>query len=62
MSDFLGFLSENAVFILAAMVAASTFGAAVARLTPSDKDDAFFAKASAFLLKLGSFGVFKAKP
>ena len=51
------FLADNAGNIALALVALATAGAAVSRLTPNKKDDAFFAKCLAFLQKLPTFGL-----
>lgn len=57
------FLAANYGNIAAALVAAATLGAVVARMTPNKKDDALFAKALAFLQKLPTLGLApKAKP
>lgn len=59
MSDIIGFLSANWVEILAIAVALEKVGEMIARLTPTAKDDAFFAKVSSWLDRVAHLGLKK---
>lgn len=47
-------LSDNWVNVVAALAAVHVAAVAVTRLTPTPKDDAFVAKAYAFVVRVGS--------
>lgn len=57
----LTFVADHVVDMLAVAGGLCVAGAAFARLTPTDKDDAFFAKVSGWLTKLGTLGLAKSK-
>lgn len=59
MSDIMAFLSANWVEILAVVVALEKAGELIARLTPTSRDDAFFAKVSSWLDRMAHMGLKK---
>ena len=57
----LKFLADHAADLLAVAGALCVAGAAFARMTPTDKDDALFAKIGSWLTKAGTLGLAKSK-
>lgn len=57
MSDVVKFVTEHYGDLCAALVALAVAGGLVARLTPTPKDDAFFARVLSFLQRAPSLGL-----